>query len=407
MARFVAAGPLTLSTNVWDARTGGSGGLVPNAIYWLSSTTRGHMTTVRPTTGQIVQIGVAFSKTTLNVQITPLIEDHDLTDGLTIIGNGSEFSLTELGGGPLSAAAYGFGSGHDFEGRSSASWQVEPAGILPGTPIFKLLGEVEPGQAPASAAAWLSSHVIGLKPPPPPTIPLPSISTSPLFVSGGLFELTEAQWNAVWTATDPDRGAGSGLLPGYPYYLSDVPGTFFLIDKTGTPPVASGNWITKCFVALSSTYALIQIGDPRSNTPPSPPAPANFVTDQSDVVVLANNTPNQNVLTCPAITAAIGSTLVVDAALNYQCLNNTILEGLVIVVLKADGFTIATFEQAVSPDDQGDPQFDKHAAIAVHWNVDVIDTDPHVYSIDVTTDASSDGGQSIQSASMAVNALQP
>ena len=78
--------------------------------------------------------------------------------------------------------------------------------------------------------------------------------------------MTEAQWNAVWTASDPDRGVGSGLLPGYPYYLSDVPGTFFLIDKTGTPPVASGNWITKCFVALSSTVALIQIGAPQKVT---------------------------------------------------------------------------------------------------------------------------------------------
>ena len=96
---------------------------------------------------------------------------------------------------------------------------------------------------------------------PPPTGPIKSES----FISGGLFELTEAQWDAVWTASDPDRGLGSGLLPGYSYYLSDVPGTFFLINKTGAPPVAPGNWLTNCFVALSSTTALIQISDPRQN----------------------------------------------------------------------------------------------------------------------------------------------
>lgn len=79
--------------------------------------------------------------------------------------------------------------------------------------------------------------------------------------------MTEAQWDAVWTASDPNRGSGSGLLPGYPYYLSDVPGTFFLINTTGAALVPPGRWITKCFVALSPTVALIQISDPQVSPP--------------------------------------------------------------------------------------------------------------------------------------------
>ena len=67
-AQYVSAGKLTLGTSVWDAVTGGSGGLVPNAIYYLSATEPGHMTTDIPP-GPVVKIGVAISPSTFHVQI--------------------------------------------------------------------------------------------------------------------------------------------------------------------------------------------------------------------------------------------------------------------------------------------------------------------------------------------------
>jgi hypothetical protein len=65
VVQYVAAGPLTLPTSVWDAITGGSGGLVVSANYYLSSTTLGHLTTDASAGGPLV--GVALSPTTLDV----------------------------------------------------------------------------------------------------------------------------------------------------------------------------------------------------------------------------------------------------------------------------------------------------------------------------------------------------
>jgi hypothetical protein len=258
VVQYIVAGPLVLDTASWDVSTGGSGGLVPGQIYYLSQTEPGRLTTLYPFTGTATKIGRALNSTTLNVQI-----ESGQTDGYTLLKR-------PPGSGPYSVVAYGFASGLDLRGRSDASWQLAPTATLPGTPIYKNLvgGSGLTGQQPASALTWLSSHVLGLTTPTPPMAPEPmtDLRKRESFISGGLFELTEAQWNAVWTAADPNRGVGSGLLPGYPYYLSDVPGTFFLIDETGTQPVSSGNWIVKCFVALSSTTALIQISDPRVAT---------------------------------------------------------------------------------------------------------------------------------------------
>ena len=284
VVQYVVAGPLTLDAPTWDAATGGSGGLVPGQPYYLSQTEPGHLTALYPFTGTAVKIGIALNATTLNVQI-----ESGQTDGYTLVKRAP-------GPGPYSAVAYGFASGQDLQGRSDTSWQLAPTATIPGTPIYKNLvgGTNLTGQQAASADTWLSSHVLGLTTPTPPMAPPiePSPRKLESFISGGLFEMTEAQWDAVWTASDPNRGAGSGLLPGYPYYLSDVPGTFFLIDKTGTPPVASGNWITKCFVALSTNTALIQIGDPRKVTTAGPGEEAFALLDfdwQAGTITSAKN----------------------------------------------------------------------------------------------------------------------
>ena len=66
----VTSGELTTgATSDWDTVTGQSGGLTPNAIYYLSGTTNGKITTTAPTTGFICPIGYAESTTNMQVRI--------------------------------------------------------------------------------------------------------------------------------------------------------------------------------------------------------------------------------------------------------------------------------------------------------------------------------------------------
>jgi hypothetical protein len=63
-------GPLTLTTEQWDARTGGSGGLTPGDVYYLSAATAGLLTTTPPVNpNYITPIGFALSATTMQLQI--------------------------------------------------------------------------------------------------------------------------------------------------------------------------------------------------------------------------------------------------------------------------------------------------------------------------------------------------
>lgn len=65
------SGPVELATNQWDFITGQSGGLTPNATYFLNSSTQGKLTSVEPVgSGAVVaSVGVALSETVLLVQI--------------------------------------------------------------------------------------------------------------------------------------------------------------------------------------------------------------------------------------------------------------------------------------------------------------------------------------------------
>lgn len=71
------AGPVTLTTEEWDAVTGESGGLQPGSTYYVSDTTPGQITFVRPTTtGHFVtQVGIALSTTDLLVQVGPTAQN--------------------------------------------------------------------------------------------------------------------------------------------------------------------------------------------------------------------------------------------------------------------------------------------------------------------------------------------
>jgi hypothetical protein len=65
------AGPLTLTTQQWDAITTQTGGLTLGVPYYLSATT-GRLTTTAPSAGGtfIAPVGVAVSHTTLMIQIS-------------------------------------------------------------------------------------------------------------------------------------------------------------------------------------------------------------------------------------------------------------------------------------------------------------------------------------------------
>lgn len=67
------AGPCTLTTAQWDRVTGGSGGLTPHAVYFVSPTTAGRLTTTdpEPLGDYATKVGFALNATTMMLQITP------------------------------------------------------------------------------------------------------------------------------------------------------------------------------------------------------------------------------------------------------------------------------------------------------------------------------------------------
>jgi len=64
---IITKGILTATTTQWDAVAGSTGGLTYNAVYYLSNTVAGAITTTPPTSGMVVRIGIAVSTTQLDV----------------------------------------------------------------------------------------------------------------------------------------------------------------------------------------------------------------------------------------------------------------------------------------------------------------------------------------------------
>lgn len=64
-------GILTLTTGEWDAITGETGGLTPNANYFLDAATLANLTQTAPTTvGEfVVRVGHALSATELEIEV--------------------------------------------------------------------------------------------------------------------------------------------------------------------------------------------------------------------------------------------------------------------------------------------------------------------------------------------------
>lgn len=68
-------GLFTATTGEWDAVTGGTGGLTPGSVYFLSSATAGRITTTAPSaSGSYVRpLGRAISETAFEITIQPSI----------------------------------------------------------------------------------------------------------------------------------------------------------------------------------------------------------------------------------------------------------------------------------------------------------------------------------------------
>lgn len=69
-----ANGHMTLTTSGWDAVTGDTGGLTPDAVYFLDAATAGKLTTTLPASpNAIVRVGLALSSTQMILVIQPPI----------------------------------------------------------------------------------------------------------------------------------------------------------------------------------------------------------------------------------------------------------------------------------------------------------------------------------------------
>lgn len=62
-ADILAMGVVSFVTTDWDAVTGGSGGLTPGSVYYLSPATAGHLTLTAPTTATQTVVPVLFALT--------------------------------------------------------------------------------------------------------------------------------------------------------------------------------------------------------------------------------------------------------------------------------------------------------------------------------------------------------
>jgi hypothetical protein len=67
-ASYSVGGPVTLTIEQWNARTGLTGGLTPGAVYYVSATA-GQITATAPVDGFVTPVGFAVDATTLMVQI--------------------------------------------------------------------------------------------------------------------------------------------------------------------------------------------------------------------------------------------------------------------------------------------------------------------------------------------------
>lgn len=72
---ILTSGVLAATTEQWDAVAGTTGGLTPNAVYYLDPANAGKITATPPSTAghYVVKVGVAISTTELKLDIEPSV----------------------------------------------------------------------------------------------------------------------------------------------------------------------------------------------------------------------------------------------------------------------------------------------------------------------------------------------
>lgn len=229
--QVVSSGLFTMTPAQWDEviADGTTGGLIPDADYFLSTPGKISIGLPQPTnTGPVgyqTRIGTSTSRTSLIINLQQL----EVGDAVSTLVEG--FGITAFS---LCVPRLPPRVPHGGEG-----W-------LAGMPVYVKSSDGKLYKAVATS--FDSSSVLGLMSGASTASPLPSQSP----IMAGLVTLTQPQWDAI---TDAFTG---GLSPGSYYYLSDVtPGNI-----TVTPPSGEGHFVFKIGLAISNLSLAIQLGTP-------------------------------------------------------------------------------------------------------------------------------------------------
>jgi hypothetical protein len=114
---------------------------------------------------------------------------------------------------------------------------------------------------------------------------------------------------------------------------------------------------------------------------------------------------SNTVLTCPPITAPVGSIVQLTCTVNYFNVGNQFDFSTVLLTISQDGGPIAT-ATVIAPGRPLNGGFLVITEIPLTWFL-TGDGLPHVYSVEVVTDNVSTGAQSVQNCSIFVNAFGP
>ena len=155
---------------------------------------------------------------------------------------------------------------------------------------------------------------------------------------------------------------------------------------------------------LGSTGPTGSTGETGPTGPTGPTSAAILHTeDTSTVTLVLPNNSDTEVLSSPSIAPGLGTRVQVTGDIGIQLVGNTPDFASAIATLLQDGNEIASYTMALAAV-PGDGDFSFFGSIPVVWTF-VADGAPHVYSINVITDTSSDGIWSAENRAMFVNVL--
>jgi microcystin-dependent protein len=146
-------GVLVATTAQWDIVTGGSGGLTANAIYYLSSATAGLITTTAPTTGYVVEIGIAASTTELNIQIKQPVKLSTAAAGQ----GGINLSAQQVAYADATGKIVG-SANMRFDGTTLLLANLQVAAGLGLVPIGSIIAWVKGGSTPVLPDGWVECN---------------------------------------------------------------------------------------------------------------------------------------------------------------------------------------------------------------------------------------------------------